>query len=160
MIQKIYIRKVREDVVLPEFTDKGDWVDLKVFPDYSSHRYKKGDYALLPLGVAMKLPKGYEAVIAPRSSSFWNFGFIQVNSPGVIDSTYNGDGDEWKEPVYFINDGVIRHGERICQFRIRLNQQATMLQKIKWLFTSGFKFVEVDTLGGCNRGGFGSTGVM
>ena len=114
---------------------------------------------MLPLGVAMRLPEGFEANIVSRSSTFKKFGFIQVNSFGIIDNSYNGNDDEWKDPVYFLKDGVISYGDRICQFRLNLSQKATVWQKIKWLFTSGFEFVEVDSLGSESRGGFGSTGV-
>lgn len=159
MRQKIYIKKVNRGAYVPEFIDKGEWVDLKACPEYEKHEYKKDDFALLPLGVAMKLPKGFEANIVSRSSTFKKFGFIQVNSFGIIDNSYSGNNDEWKDPVYFLKDGVVSYGDRICQFRLNLSQKATVWQKIKWLFTSGFEFVEVDSLGSENRGGFGSTGV-
>lgn len=160
MRQKIYIKRVnnRNDNI-PKFIDKGDWVDLYVSSSFVYRDYDVGESAMIPLGVAMRLPKGFEANIVSRSSSFNKFGFIQVNSYGVIDNSYSGDNDEWKDPVFFLKDGYVSSGERICQFRLNLSQKATMWQKIKWLFTSGFEFVEVDTLGGEDRGGFGSTGV-
>lgn len=159
MKQTIYIKKVNQVAYVPEFTNKGEWVDLRVFPDWFEKAYKKDEYAMLPLGIAMRLPDGFEANIVSRSSTFKNFGFIQVNSYGIIDNSYCGDNDEWKDPVYFLKDGVVHSGDRVCQFRLNLSQKATVWQKIKWLFTSGFKFVEVDSLGGEDRGGFGSTGV-
>lgn len=159
MRQKIYIKRINKDAVISEFINKGEWVDLRVYPTYTKKEYAKGEFDLLPLGVAMRLPKGYEANIVSRSSTFNNFGFIQLNSYGIIDNSYSGDNDEWKDPVYFLKDGIVSKGDRICQFRLNLSQKATVWQKIKWLFTSGFEFVEVDTLGGKNRGGFGSTGV-
>lgn len=160
MRQKIYIKRVNNsNDTIPKFIDKGDWVDLYVSSSFVYSDYKAGESAMIPLGVAMRLPKGFEANIVSRSSSFKKFGFIQVNSYGVIDNSYSGDNDEWKDPVFFLKDGYVSSGERICQFRLNLSQKATMWQKIKWLFTSGFEFVEVDTLGGEDRGGFGSTGV-
>lgn len=160
MIQKIYIKRINNSKgAMPKFISNGDWVDLYVSSSFGNRYYKAGEASVVPLGVAMRLPKGFEANVVSRSSSFKKFGFIQVNSYGIIDNSYSGDNDEWKDPVFFLKDGYISSGERICQFRVNLSQKATVWQKIKWLFTSGFKFVEVDTLGGKNRGGFGSTGV-
>ena len=106
---------------------------------------KKGDFALIPLGVGMKLPKNYEAHIAPRSSTFKNWGILQTNSVAVIDNSYCGDEDEWKYPVYATRDIVIHRNDRICQFRIMKKQPK-------------FKFKLVLHLGKISRGGFGSTG--
>ena len=105
-----------------------------------------GDFQLIPLGVAIALPEGYEAHLAPRSSTFKNFGILQTNSVGVVDYSYRGDGDQWRMPVYATRDVTIPKGARICQFRIVENQPA-------------LKFVKVETLGGPDRGGFGSTGI-
>lgn len=121
---------------------KSDWIDLR-----SSQRVelKAGDFKLIPLGVAMELPKGYEAHVVPRSSTFKNYGILQVNSCGIIDGSYCGNEDQWYMPVYATRDTVIEMNERICQFRIMENQPRIV-------------FDEVETLGGDNRGGFGSTG--
>lgn len=154
---KVYVKSFY-DTPVPKFISKGDWVDLCVSSGMYRNEYKKGDFAMLPLGVAMRLPKGFEANVVPRSSAFRNFGCIQVNSFGVIDNSYNGNGDEWKDPVYFIRDGIVSPGDRLCQFKIVLSQKATVWQKIKWLFCKGFEFVEVEELNGVDRGGFGSTG--
>lgn len=119
----------------------------------------EAEVTYIPLGVAMKLPKGYEAVVLPRSSTPKKFGIMYGNSMGVIDNSYCGNKDEWKFPAVAIRPTSIDKGTRICQFRVQLSQKATTWQKIKWLFTSGVKLVEVDDLGNDNRGGFGSTGV-
>ena len=124
------------------FNPKGDWVDLKAAKTIT---LKKGDFALIPLGVGMKLPKGYEAHIAPRSSTFKNWGILQTNSVAVIDNSYCGDEDEWKYPVYATRDVTIHRNDRICQFRIMKKQPK-------------FKFKLVLHLGKISRGGFGSTG--
>jgi dUTP pyrophosphatase len=121
---------------------KSDWVDLRAAEDI---RMKKGEFRLIPLGVAMELPQGYEAHVVPRSSTFKNFGIIQTNSMGVIDETYCGDGDQWFFPALALRDTEIRTNDRICQFRIMAHQPA-------------FTFAETDKLGEKNRGGFGSTG--
>ena len=121
---------------------KSDWIDLRAA---ESVDLKKGEFKLIPLGVAMELPKGYEAHIVPRSSTFKNFGIIQTNHQGVIDSSYCGDNDEWKMPVYAMRDTHIEVNDRICQFRIMENQPK-------------IQFEEVKALTGVDRGGFGTSG--
>jgi dUTP pyrophosphatase len=121
---------------------QGDWIDLK---SRETVNLKKGDFRLINLGVAMQLPQGYEAHIAPRSSTFKNWGIIQVNSVGVVDESYCGDDDEWKMPVYATRDATIEKGDRICQFRIVEKQPM-------------IKFNVVSHLDNENRGGFGSSG--
>lgn len=121
----------------------GDWIDLM---SSECIELKAGEFKLIPLGVAMELPPGYEAHIVPRSSTFKNFGIIQTNSIGIIDNSYCGDGDWWFYPAYAIRDTKIEVNDRICQFRIVEKQPMV-------------DFCEVDTLGNKNRGGHGSTGV-
>ena len=94
----------------------------------------------------MKLPEGYEAHIAPRSSTFKNYGLLQVNSVGVVDNSYSSDEDIWRMPVWATRDTVVHVNDRICQFRIVKNQPK-------------IEFMEVEHLGGPARGGFGSTGI-
>ena len=141
-----------ETIKIKYFTDKiekltyidgkSDWIDLRAA---ESVDLKTGEFKLIPLGVAMELPKGYEAHIVPRSSTFKNFGIIQTNHQGVIDSSYCGDNDEWKMPVYAMRDTHIEVNDRICQFRIMENQPK-------------IQFEEVKALTGVDRGGFGTTG--
>lgn len=121
---------------------KSDWIDLRASEEVT---LRKGEFKLIPLGVAMELPKGYEAHVVPRSSTFKNYGIIQTNSCGIIDCTYCGDEDMWRMPVYAVRDTVIHVNDRICQFRIFENQPQ-------------ITFDEVESLGNANRGGFGSTG--
>lgn len=122
---------------------KSDWIDLRASEKVE---LKKGEYKLIPLGVAMELPRGFEAHIVPRSSTFKNFGILQTNSCGVVDCTYCGDEDMWRMPVYAVRDTVIHLNDRICQFRIIENQPQII-------------FDEVEKLDNSNRGGFGTTGV-
>ena len=61
---------------------KSDWIDLRSAEDVE---LKAGEFKLISLGVSMELPKGYEAHIVPRSSTFKNFGVIQTNHQAVID---------------------------------------------------------------------------
>lgn len=175
---EIKVKKIYGDSTIPAIISKGDWVDLKsqdiiimkapqaktlqrhkINGVEVSHRDVEFDFQLIPLGIAMKLPKGFEAIILPRSSTFKNFGIIQSNSQGIIDNDYCGNNDEWKFPAISMRDTVINPGDRICQFRIQLSQKATVWQKVKWFFSSGIKFVAVKSLDNNDRGGFGSTGV-
>lgn len=121
---------------------KSDWIDLRAAEDVI---LKKGEFKLIPLGVAMELPKGYEAHVVPRSSTFKNFGVIQTNHQGVIDCSYCGDNDQWFMPVYAVRDTEIHVNDRICQFRIMENQPK-------------LQFDEVAHLENADRGGHGSTG--
>ena len=142
-----------ETIQIKYFTDKidrlayiggkSDWIDLRAAEDVV---LKAGEFKLIPLGVAMKLPGGYEAHIVPRSSTFKNFGIIQTNHQGVIDETYCGDGDQWFFPAYALRDTEIKTNDRICQFRIMEHQPA-------------IQFDEVAVLADEDRGGIGSTGV-
>lgn len=121
---------------------KSDWIDLRAA---EAVQIEKDHFALIPLGVAMELPKGYEAHVVPRSSTFKNFGIIQTNHMGIIDESYCGDNDQWFFPAYALRDTVIQPGDRICQFRIMEHQPA-------------FDFDEVEQLENTDRGGHGSTG--
>lgn len=175
---KIKIKRINKNLPLPEIIDKGDWIDLraaetvtlnapqanilkryKVKGVEERHRDVEFDSRLIRLGVAMQLPKGFEAVALSRSSTYKNFGVILGNSEGVIDQPYCGDNDEWRFNAIAFRDTTINEGDRICQFRIQLSQKATMWQKIKWLLSSGVKIVEVDELSNPDREGIGSTGL-
>lgn len=144
MSTKIKI-KYFTDIEPLEYIDgyKSNWIDLRVA---ESMDIAKGSFVLVPLGVAMELPKGYEAIIAPRSSTFKNYGLIQTNSIGIIDESYCGDRDEWKLPVYATKDIRIEKNDRICQFRIIKHQPEIEFEVVTQLIHD-------------NRGGFGSTGI-
>lgn len=141
-----------EQIKIKYFTDKidklayidgkSDWIDLRASEEVT---LKQGEFALVPLGVAMELPKGYEAHIVPRSSTYKNFGVIQANHCGVVDGSYCGDNDMWRMPVIAMRDTQIHVNDRICQFRIMKNQPEIL-------------FEEVERLEGKDRGGFGTTG--
>ena len=134
--------KYLKDIQKIERFNVGDWIDLRAAEDVTM---KAGEYKMIPLGVAMELPKGYEALVAPRSSSFRKYGILLANSIGIIDEAYKGDNDEWNFLAYAVRDTKIRKNERICQFRIIQHQPLIHLQ-------------EVDSLGNADRGGIGSTG--
>ena len=133
-----YLRDINELKILPQ----GDWIDLRAA---ETVEVKKDSHAVIPLGIAMELPKGYEALILPRSSTYKKYKIIFTNSMGIIDESYCGDTDEWFLTCYATEDTVIPKNERIAQFRIIEHQPSVTLKK-------------VDTLGNEARGGFGSTG--
>ncbi len=142
-METIRIRYFSQEIDKLAYVDgKSDWIDLRASEEVA---LKKGEFRLIPLGVAMELPEGYEAHIVPRSSTYENFGVIQANQFGVIDCSYCGDNDMWKMPVIAVRDTVIHVNDRICQFRIMKNQPRIV-------------FDEVEHLAGEDRGGFGSTG--
>lgn len=121
----------------------GDWIDLRAAEDVE---LKAGGFKIIKLGVGMKLPYGWEAHVAPRSSTYKNFGIICANSFGIIDNSYCGDEDEWGFPAIALRDTVIHKNDRICQFRVVEKQPS-------------IDFVEVEHLDKVSRGGFGTSGV-
>lgn len=140
---KIKIKYFDPDLIRLEKIEKGNWIDLRAA---ETVEMKKGEFKLIPLGIAMHLPLGYEAHVVPRSSTFKNFKILQTNSFGVIDESYCGDNDQWFFPALAVEDTVIHKNDRICQFRIMDHQHA-------------IDFEEVETLGMPDRGGHGSTGI-
>lgn len=121
---------------------KSDWIDLRAAETVDMEPM---EFKLIPLGIAMQLPAGYEAHVIPRSSTFKNFGIIQVNSMGLIDESYCGDNDQWYFPAIALRKTTILANDRICQFRIMKHQPQ-------------IEFREVDNLNNESRGGIGSTG--
>ena len=142
-MKNIKIQYLNDDIKRLEYIDgKSDWIDLRAAEDIV---LKKDEFRLIPLGVAMQLPEGYEAHIVPRSSTYKNFGIIQTNHMGVVDETYAGPNDWWYMPAYALRDTKIHKNDRICQFRI-MEHQPTLL------------FEECERLEAPDRGGIGSTG--
>lgn len=144
-MEKIIKIKYHTDKIdkLTYIDGKSDWIDLRAAEDVV---LKQGEFKLIPLGISMKLPAGYEAHVVPRSSTFKNFGIIQTNSMGVIDETYCGTNDQWFMPALAMRDTEIHINDRICQFRIMEHQPKVV-------------FEEADVLESTDRGGFGSTGI-
>lgn len=138
----IKIKYFDEGIERIEKIKVGDWIDLR---SAVTVKLLSNEYYLIPLGVGMILPDGYEALVLPRSSTPSKFGIMCANSMGVIDNSYSGDADEWKFPAYAIRNTVINKGDRICQFRIIRNQPR-------------IKFEIVNHLNKISRGGIGSTG--
>lgn len=141
-MEQIKIKYHNPDLTKIEKIAVGDWVDLRTAEDIT---LKAGEFKIISLGISMKLPDGFEALVVPRSSTFKKWGIIQTNHIGIIDNSYSGTNDIWGMPVYAMRDTEIKMNDRICQFRIIKNQPE-------------IDFVEVEVLGEIDRGGFGSTG--
>lgn len=141
MTKTIQIKYFDPDIPKLQKLEQGDWIDLCAAKDVTLY---PGESALIPLGVGMILPDGYEAHIVPRSSTFKKYGVIQTNHCGIIDNSYCGDNDQWMFPAYALNTAYIRKGDRICQFRIVEKQPE-------------LEFIAVQCLKDKDRGGFGST---
>ena len=142
-MKEIKIRYLSDKIEKLRYIDgKSAWIDLRAAERIE---LKAGEFKLIPLGIAMQLPKGYEAHIVPRSSTFKNYGIIQTNHCGIVDESYCGNNDQWFMPAYALRDTVIEVNDRICQFRIFEHQPA-------------LAFVETEDLGNEDRGGHGSPG--
>lgn len=141
--ERVFVKYHTDQPPLEFVEGKSDWIDLR-----ASERVtlKAGEFAIIPLGVSMKLPEGFEAHVLPRSSTFKRWGILMANSMGIIDNSFSGDNDVWGFPAYATRDTIIEAGDRICQFRLMPKMTPV-------------KFCSVDHLEGPDRGGFGSTGV-
>ena len=153
----IKIKYMREDTPELIFNDNGNGIDLSIdyvygvdsdFADSFMRGEKiliaKGTVLMFGLGVAMELPEGYFANVRPRSSMYKHFKAIQTNAVGLIDDSYNGDNDEWRVQVLFMEHSVIQRGDRMCQFTIEK--------------AIPFNLNVVDSLGNKDRGGYGTSG--
>ena len=135
-----------EDIALPEYETEGaSGLDLRaaVKEELTLH---PGEIRLVPTGLAVSIPPGYEGQIRPRSGLALRYGIGMVNSPGTIDSDYRGEIGlvvvNWgREPF------VIKRGDRVAQMVIAAVSKAEV--------------VEVDDLESTARGegGFGHSGV-
>lgn len=143
MKETINIKYLTDSIDKLTYIDgKSDWIDLRAAETVDMEPM---EFKLIPLGIAMQLPAGYEAHVIPRSSTFKNFGIIQANNMGLIDESYCGDNDQWYFPAIALRKTTIRTNDRICQFRIMKHQPQ-------------IEFHEVDNLNNESRGGIGSTG--
>jgi dUTP pyrophosphatase len=137
-----------EGIALPSYETAGAaGCDLRAaVPEEATIVLLPGERAMVPTGIAIALPEGWEAQVRPRSGLAAKFGVSCVNAPGTIDADYRGE-----VKIILINHGtdefVVRRGDRIAQMVIAPVWQAT--------------FVETETLDETTRGagGFGSTGV-
>lgn len=141
-MEQIKIVYHNENLGKIENLEVGDWLDLRAA---ETVEMTAGEFKLISLGISMKLPEGYEAHMAPRSSTFKKWGILQTNSVAVIDNSFSGTNDIWKYPALAMRDTTIYEGDRICQFRIVKTQPE-------------IEFIEVKELDSIDRKGFGSTG--
>lgn len=163
--------KVLTEGCMPEINEKGDWIDLKAAKDVEFNAAQSGTLkkktvegeevgyrnvemstSYIPLGVAMKLPDGFEAIVASRSSGPKKLNIFIPSGIGIIDQVYSGNRDEWNYVTSPMKATTIHKGDRICQFRIQLSQKATVWQKLRWLLNSGIRLIQVDDLNSENRG--------
>lgn len=152
-MNEIFIKYHDETLGKIKQAHEGEWFDLRAAEDCI---IREGEFKMISLGVSMQLPEGYEAIVAPRSSTFKNWGIIQTNGIGIIDNAYCGDNDIWRFPMFCLQGkehvpggkpySIIKKGDRICQFRIQKSQGSVNVK-------------EVSRLGNVDRKGIGSTGV-
>jgi dUTP pyrophosphatase len=143
---RVQIKRLRPDAQLPRYmTDGAAGLDLAAALD-APITLAPGERKLVPTGLAMAIPPGWEGQVRPRSGLAAKFGVTCLNTPGTIDADYRGE-----VKVLLINHGdapfVVQHGERIAQLVIAAVGRAELVQ--------------VDELADTQRGegGFGSTGV-
>jgi dUTP pyrophosphatase len=169
--------KIKEVIpgCMPEILKVGDCIDLMTSEEYTlkcpivkqfvlprnnkvivKTNNVEFNYALLDLGVVIELPKGFEAILLPRSSTFRKWGILQTNSIGEIDQSFCGPNDIWKMPVLATRSITIPKGTPIAQFKIQLSQKATIWQKLRWLFSPKIELVKVDEFYNEDRGGLGT----
>ena len=155
---KIKVKEITEGC-MPEIIEQGDRIDLKLAEDvrFTGSEVQSRKIKYLPLGIAMELPKGFEAYVLPRSSTPNKWNIELANSQGIIDESYKGNDDEWRYIAKAFKAVEIPKGTRICQFRIMPKMNAGILTKLKWLFSNGVELIKVDNLNNDNRGGIGST---
>lgn len=169
--------KIKEVIpgCMPEILKVGDCIDLMTSEEYTlkcpivkqfvlprnnkvivKTNNVEFNYALLDLGVVIELPKGFEAILLPRSSTFRKWGILQTNSIGEIDQSFCGPNDIWKMPVLATRSITIPKGTPIAQFKIQLSQKATIWQKLRWLFSPKIELIKVDEFYNEDRGGLGT----
>lgn len=123
----------------------GGWIDLQCAQDTLVMPHKA---TIIPLGINLRVPCGYETIIAPRSSTCLNHGIMAGNSIGIIEEDYCGNLDELGLiAVNFTDEPVtIEMGLRVCQFKV-----VRAMPEVH--------FNLVTDMGSANRGGYGSTGL-
>jgi dUTP pyrophosphatase len=143
---EIRVRKLHPQAVVPAYmTEHAAGMDLCTVLD-TPVLLSPGERTLLPTGLAMEIPPGYEGQVRPRSGLALNKGIALVNSPGTIDADYRGEIgiiiiNHGQEPVEF------QSGDRIAQLIIAPVTQAVLVETIELS----------DSVRSC--GGFGHTGV-
>ena len=144
---KIYVSKVEgaEDIPLPRYMTEGA-AGMDLAANVTEHTYiEPGEFKVIPCGIKLEIPVGFEAQVRPRSGLAAKYGITVLNSPGTIDCDYRGE-----IKVILINHGKekfeIKRGDRIAQLVISRVERAEIVQ-------SGLS----ETSRG--EGGFGHTGI-
>ncbi len=143
----VKVRKLRDfDWPLPEYESAGAaGMDVRAVVEGGTLTVKPLERVLVPTGLAMEIPAGFEMQIRPRSGLALKHGVTMVNAPGTIDSDYRGE-----VGIILINlgnsDYTLQHGERVAQMVLAPVTRCT--------------WIETDILEDTRRGtgGFGSTG--
>ena len=141
---KVLITRLDPSVPLPSYAKPGDaGADLVTRIDVT---LKPGERLLVPTGISIALPKGYVALVHPRSGLAIKHGISLVNTPGTVDAAYRGELACILINHDLNNEVSFKKGDRIAQLVIQQVEEA--------------EFIEVDSLPGSDRGagGFGSTG--
>ena len=112
---KIKVKEITEGC-MPVVIEQGDWIDLKLAEDvkFTGPEVQSRKIKYLPLGIAMELPKGFEAYVLPRSSTPNKWNIEVANSQAIIDESYKGDKDEWK----LITKAFKEIGRASCRERV------------------------------------------
>jgi dUTP pyrophosphatase len=159
----IKIKYLNNEITKLNKLEQGDWIDLRISEVFILNKggdkipakrnynndfiIRKDDVVVIKFGVALELPKGYEAIISSRSSLFKKHRLLLTNGIGVVDNAYNGDEDEWQGVFLATSYSQLCFNERVCQFRIQENMPEVI-------------FEEVEELGNAPRGGYGSTDIL
>lgn len=138
---------LEEGAIAPSYETQGAaGADIRAFLPESPVVLKAGEFTLVPTGIKMEIPVGYEVQVRPRSGLAAKFGITLLNSPGTIDSDYRGE-----LKVIMINhsknDFIINNGDRIAQLVVAKAIQAD--------FNISSSLSESER----GEGGFGSTGI-
>jgi len=143
---QVLVKFVRNGAIMPRFMSEGSaGADLSACIE-DNVCLKPGDFEMIPTGLALSIPDGFEGEIRPRSGLAARYGVTLLNSPGTIDSDYRGEIN-----VILINHGKkdfsINNGDRIAQLLIKP--------------VNRLKYIQVEELPDTDRGnaGFGSTGI-
>jgi len=142
-MKTLKIKKLDEKAKIPEYqTDGAAGFDLCSIVDY---RLEVGEMKLIPTGLAVEVPEGYELQLRPRSGNAKNYQVTLMNSPGTLDSDYRG-------PIGIL---LKNHGHQ--PFEIKVSDR--IAQGVLSTVTQA-NFKVVDELSETNRGsgGYGSTG--
>lgn len=155
----IDIRLFREGAQVPSHADDGSaGYDVYAWTDITEKTYgiKIAPHTMevIKTGINIRIPRGLQVLVLPRSGNAFKSNITIINSPGLIDSSYDGDGEDYEIKVGLFNHGddqfIVKHGDRIAQLLL-----------VPALFIN-WNIVNTDNINRpikARTGGFGSTGV-